>query len=146
MGTWNPDGTMGIVDRVKNLVKNPYGEYIALEKLEAIYKNSNYVLNACVYASAEVPRVIAIVQPQPNATEGRAEDITKDKQFAADIKKDLVSVGQKNGLKRFGLVTDIIVVDEEWSPLNNMLTAAMKLNRRTIYKQYNSRIEGVLKN
>ena len=98
VGTWNPDGTLSIVDRVKNLVKNPYGEYIALEKLEAIYKNSNYVLNACVYASAEVPRVIAIVQPQPNATEGRAEDITKDKQFAADIKKDLVSVGQKNGV------------------------------------------------
>merc|ERR1712137_328436 len=81
VGTWNADGTLSIVDRVKNLVKNPYGEYIALEKLEAIYKNSNYVLNCCVYASSNAPRVIAIVQPQPQFLEGRAADITTDKQL-----------------------------------------------------------------
>eukprot|EP00339_Tiarina_fusa_P021669 CAMPEP_0117046374 /NCGR_PEP_ID=MMETSP0472-20121206/32067_1 /TAXON_ID=693140 ORGANISM="Tiarina fusus, Strain LIS" /NCGR_SAMPLE_ID=MMETSP0472 /ASSEMBLY_ACC=CAM_ASM_000603 /LENGTH=650 /DNA_ID=CAMNT_0004758705 /DNA_START=75 /DNA_END=2027 /DNA_ORIENTATION=+ len=146
VGTWNPDGTLSIVDRVKNLVKNPYGEYIALEKLEAIYKNSNYVLNACVYASSDVPRIIAIVQPQPTALEGREADITKDKAFAEEIKKDLIAVGLKNGLKKFELVTDVLVVAEDWSPLNSMLTAAMKLNRRTIYTKYSARTESLLKN
>jgi len=138
IGVWNKDGTLSIVDRIKNLVKNPYGEYIALEKLESIFKNSKYVLNTCVFASGEVTKVVAIVQPQPTAVENRSGsgDITKDKAFADEIKKDLIQVGSKNGLKRFELVTDVIVVDEDWSPINKMLTAAMKLNRRTIYNTY----------
>lgn len=103
VGTWNPDGTLSIVDRVKNLVKNPFGEYIALEKLESVYKNSNYVLNTCVYADGETPTVIAIVQPQPNATDNRKGkgDFTKDKDFAKEVQKDLNAVGVKNGVSYF---------------------------------------------
>jgi len=140
VGLWNPDGTLSIIDRIKNLVKNPYGEYIALEKLEAIYKNSSYVLNACVYASKDEPKIVAIIQPQPNFVEANA-NIASDKAFAAEVKKDLITTGRVNGLKTFELVTDVIIVDEEWSPLNKMLTAAMKLNRRTIYQNYDARIK-----
>lgn len=34
IGQWNPDGTLSIIDRKKNLVKLAGGEYIALERLE----------------------------------------------------------------------------------------------------------------
>lgn len=143
IGIWNSNGTLSIIDRIKNLVKNPYGEYIALEKLESIFKNSKFVLNCCVFASGEVAKVVAIVQPQPNVLEARDNSIPikEDKELSDMIKKDLNQVGVKNGLKRFELVTDVIVVDEEWSPINNMLTAAMKLNRRTIYKTYDEQIK-----
>lgn len=29
IGQWNPNGTLSIIDRKKNLVKPPHGEYIA---------------------------------------------------------------------------------------------------------------------
>ena len=134
-----------IVDRIKNLVKNPYGEYIALEKLESIYKNSSFVLNACVYASSETPHVIAIVQPQPPLLESRGiSSPSTNKQFAEEVKKDLIATGLKNGLARFELPTDVFLVDEDWNPSNNMLTAAMKLNRQTIYSTYQPQIRSIL--
>jgi len=146
IGMWNKNGTLSIVDRVKNLVKGPYGEYIALEKLESVYKNSTFVLNACIYASKETPHIIAIVEPQPPVLESRGiTNVSTNKEFAAELKKDLNATGLKNGLKKFELVTDVIVVGEEWNPNNNMLTAAMKLNRRTIYKTYEERINAALK-
>jgi len=72
-------------------------------------------------------------------------NVSTNKDFAAELKKDLNATGLKNGLKRFELVTHVIVVGEEWNPNNNMLTAAMKLNRRTIYNMYQERIDAALK-
>jgi len=146
IGMWNKNGTLSIVDRVKNLVKGPYGEYIALEKLESVYKNSSYVLNACIYASKETPHIIAIVEPQPPVLEARGiTNVSTNKEFAAEVKKDLNTTGTQNGLKKFELVTHVILVGEEWNPNNNMLTAAMKLNRRSIYQTYQKRIDEALK-
>jgi long-chain acyl-CoA synthetase len=34
VGQWNKDGTLSVIDRLKNLVKLAGGEYIALERLE----------------------------------------------------------------------------------------------------------------
>lgn len=39
IGQWNADGTLSIIDRKKNLVKLAGGEYIAIERLESIYKS-----------------------------------------------------------------------------------------------------------
>lgn len=77
-----------------------------MEKLESVFKNSNYVMNACVYADGETPKVIAIVQPQPVALEKRKSggDYTKDTVFANELKKDLNSVGTKNGVSATFLV------------------------------------------
>ena len=43
VGTWNPDGTLSVIDRVKNLVKLAHGEYVAIESLESIYGGSPFV-------------------------------------------------------------------------------------------------------
>ena len=145
VGQWNANGTLSIIDRIKNLVKGPGGEYIALEKLESIYKNCPFVANACVYASKDVPKVVAIVEPQPEAL--KKEGVSKpsqDDELHRKVLEDLRQVGTKNNLKKYELPTDVILVDEEWSPDNNMLTAAMKLNRRSIYDNYNERLERIL--
>jgi len=150
IGRWNPNGTLSIVDRIKNLVKGPTGEYVALEKLESIYKNSVWVVNVCVYADGDKPVVIAIVQPQPLRVEAwlkenNKSNPTKQPELLAEIKKSLNEIGTKDGLKTFEKITDVILVDEEWSPDNNMLTAAMKLNRRNIYKNYQAQIDKIHK-
>ncbi|KAF8260067.1 long-chain-fatty-acid-CoA-ligase [Lactarius quietus] len=63
VGTWNKDGTLSLVDRIKNLVKLQGGEYIALERLESTYKSCNLVSNLCVHANPEATQPIAIIVP-----------------------------------------------------------------------------------
>lgn len=43
IGQFMADGSIRIVDRKKNLVKLKSGEYVALEKMEMVYGNSEFV-------------------------------------------------------------------------------------------------------
>jgi len=138
IGIWNDNGSLSVVDRKKNLVKGPGGEYIALEKLESIFKNSSFVANACVYACSDVPKIIAIVQP-------RNDKLNNVEQPESEVLRDLQELGSKNGLKRFELATHVILAQEEWDPDNNMLTAAMKLNRKAIYDRYQDDIHKIVR-
>ncbi|KAH8825446.1 hypothetical protein DL96DRAFT_1682483 [Flagelloscypha sp. PMI_526] len=44
-----------------NLVKLSGGEYIALERLESVYKACNLITNICIWASSDIAKPIAIV-------------------------------------------------------------------------------------
>ena len=48
---------------MKNLVKLSGGEYIALERLESVYKACNLVSNMCVHGTSRAKQPIAIVFP-----------------------------------------------------------------------------------
>ncbi|KAK5001597.1 hypothetical protein LTR28_012467, partial [Elasticomyces elasticus] len=63
IGEFLPDGNLRIIDRKKNLVKTLNGEYIALEKLESIYRAATVVANICVYAASDKNKPIAIIVP-----------------------------------------------------------------------------------
>jgi long-chain acyl-CoA synthetase len=43
VGRWNPNGTLSVIDRKKNIFKLSQGEYIAAEKIETIYGKSSIV-------------------------------------------------------------------------------------------------------
>jgi len=44
-------------------------------------------------------------------------------------------------LKSIETVRNVYICSEEWTPQNNMLTAAMKLNRNEIIKKYRKNID-----
>lgn len=60
IGQWNADGTLSIIDRKKNLVKLAGGEYIALERLESIYKSCGLVSNICLVADSNANKPMAV--------------------------------------------------------------------------------------
>jgi len=45
------------------MIKPPHGEYIAVERLESVYKNSAYIDNICVYACGHKNEILALVNP-----------------------------------------------------------------------------------
>lgn len=63
IGQFAADGTLSLIDRIKNLVKLRSGEYLALEKLESVYGSCDISQNLCVYANSEADKPIAIVFP-----------------------------------------------------------------------------------
>jgi len=146
IGQWNENGTLRIIDRKKNLIKGPHGEYIALEKLEAVYKNSQFIRMICVYADSERLGNMAFVFPNEDkckrwaAEKGiDASDLNKlyrDASLIKAIVNDCNEVGRANRLQRFEEIQDLLITPDEWTPDNQMLTAAFKLNRNVIYHNF----------
>ncbi|KAL1916025.1 uncharacterized protein VTP21DRAFT_6029 [Calcarisporiella thermophila] len=151
IGEWKPNGYLSIIDRKKNLVKLSHGEYIALERLEAIYKSSVYVINLCVHADPELSRPVALVHPDERRIRDLAEakgvqekDFAKLCQHEAIIKEvhgSLLAEGKKAKFRTPELLAAISLCSEEWTQENGMLTAAQKLRRKEIGQHYREELE-----
>ncbi|KAF6763723.1 acyl-CoA synthetase [Ephemerocybe angulata] len=152
VGQWNEDGTLSIVDRLKNLIKLQSGEYIALEKLESIYKSCDLVSNVCVYASQDADQPIAIIVPnernlrQAVKAAGSADsttnlpDLCKDKAVRKLVLNACNEIGKKNKFKPAELLKGVILTAEEWTPENGLVTAAQKVNRGAVSKVFRDEI------
>ncbi|KAF4615141.1 hypothetical protein D9613_003439 [Agrocybe pediades] len=148
VGQWNEDGTLSLIDRVKNLVKMQNGEYIALEKLESIYKSCDLVSNLCVHVSPGAASPIAVLFPH-EVNLRHALSIANDPALVhirdADLAllcadpcvKDLVlkecnKVGAKKGLKGAEVLVGVIMTPGEWTPETGLVTAAQKIKRSEV--------------
>lgn len=129
VGEWNPDGTLSVIDRIKNLVKLSHGEYIALEKLESVYKTALGVQNICVYADSLCNKPVAIVIPLHQSLEKMAKELGLEPHLSftelchsPQIKKAFLDELHKQGkaaqLKPIEIVADIYLTDEEWTSEN----------------------------
>ncbi|KAF9470857.1 acetyl-CoA synthetase-like protein [Pholiota conissans] len=159
VGQWNADGTLTLIDRIKNLVKMQNGEFIALEKLESIYKSSDFVSNLCVHVEPGAAYPIAILSlHEPNvrhaisqsydAAISRLEGAPLSTLTSCPYVRHLVlnscnDIGHKNGLKGTELLHGIVMTPEEWTPENGLVTAAMKVKRATVAKAYAKQIKEV---
>ena len=135
VGQWNKDGTLSIIDRLKNLVKLSGGEYIAIEHLESIYKSCPLVGNGAIIADGNhnQPMMVVVAHPtnfpafaKKNGL-GSGEDLDalcKDPKVVDAALKELNSVGRKQGLKGMELLEAIVLTDDEWTPESGFLTAA----------------------
>merc|ERR1719235_1360302 len=63
IGRWNPDGTLSIIDRKKNIFKLAQGEYVAAEKIEMVVSKSKYVAQPWIYGNSFFPMLVAVVTP-----------------------------------------------------------------------------------
>ncbi|KAK4693172.1 hypothetical protein P7C70_g8978, partial [Phenoliferia sp. Uapishka_3] len=151
IGQWNANGTLSIIDRKKNLVKLAGGEYIALERLESVYKSCQYVSNICLYADSQASKGMAIIFPHegnlkalaslaPESHGDLALLCTNDAVRDA-VLKELNAVGKKAGLKPLETMQTVVLTPEEWTPQSGLMTAAQKLNRKAIEKKYKKEID-----
>ena len=128
IGEWDKNGHLKIIDRKKNLVKTLNGEYIALEKLESIYRSATVVANICVYASPEQTKPVAIIVPAEPALKALAErigvtgngieDLVHNKKIQDTVLKELQAAGRAGGLSGIEIIQGAVLADEEWTPVN----------------------------
>ncbi|CCC69060.1 hypothetical protein NCAS_0C00700 [Naumovozyma castellii] len=141
---WTPKGQVRVIDRKKNLVKTLNGEYIALEKLESVYRTNQYVQNICVYADQTKVKPVGIIVPNlaPLATLAVKNGIMKknddveshihDKKLQRLICEDMLKTGKAQGLNGIELLQGVVIFPEEWTPENSYVTSAQKLKRKMI--------------
>jgi long-chain acyl-CoA synthetase len=150
VGEWTPEGTLKIVDRIKNLIKPPHGEYVALESIESRYRDCPFVDHICAYVDSEHNEVVAIVAPNKLATEAWASKngidssdwgvLCQNPELTKAVLKDLQATARKFKLKSHEMVRALHITAEEWTPDNDMLTAAQKLKRNNIISHYRKQL------
>ena len=152
IGEFTKEGQLRIIDRMKNLVKTMNGEYIALEKLESIYRAAPVIFSICVFASNDQSRPVAVIVPAEPALEALAKangipipenlaDLRDDPKVNALALKEIIAAGKKGGLAGIEILVGLVIVHEEWTPQTGFLTSAMKIKRRTVGEHYKKDIE-----
>ncbi|KAB5572524.1 fatty acid activator [Coniochaeta sp. 2T2.1] len=151
IGEWDKNGHLKIIDRKKNLIKTQNGEYIALEKLESIYRSAPVVANICVYADDSKARPVAIIVPAEPALKKLAgsigvkgntiEELVHNKKLQQAVLKELQAAGRAGGLSGIEIIEGVVMSDEEWTPQNGLVTAAQKLNRKGILNKFRKEVD-----
>lgn len=127
IGEFDEFGHLKIIDRVKNLVKLQGGEYIALEKLESVYRSSKVVQNIMVHGDGDHPRPIAVIFVNEPALKDVAKSIGADPEdhgllqnetLVDAVLKDLLAQGKAAGLTPLETVAGVVLTDDEWTPQN----------------------------
>lgn len=128
IGEWDANGHLKLIDRKKNLIKTQNGEYIALEKLESIYRSATVVANICVFADDSKAKPIAIIVPAEPALKklaqanginaGTLEELVHNKKLNGAVLKELQNSGRAGGLAGIEIIEGVVLSDEEWTPQN----------------------------
>lgn len=164
-----PDGSLRIVDRVKNLVKLKGGEYVAIEAMEKEYGTSVYVngINGGIlcYGDGEMDRPIALVQVNMKELQKWAKEngkmpadsveLHRSAAAEAHVLASLQAAGKSGGLASNEILAGVALipgtgpaegqptVDSPWTPENGGLTASNKLNRQKIQERWAAVFEPV---
>ncbi|PHH72946.1 hypothetical protein CDD82_5723 [Ophiocordyceps australis] len=153
IGEFDANGHLRVIDRAKNLVKMQGGEYIALEKLESVYRGAQTVANVMVHADADHSRPIAIIMPNEKVLVEKARELGVDEhnmhhdaKVRAAVLRDLQQVAKTSGLSSMETVSGVVITDEEWLPPSGLVTATQKLNRKVIRERFKKDIAACLKN
>jgi long-chain acyl-CoA synthetase len=128
IGEFDKYGHLRIIDRKKNLVKTLNGEYIALEKLESVYRAHAVVANICIYAAENQSKPVAIIVPleaelqkmaKAQGIEGQTlESLVHNEKLKSSILKELQNAGKAGNLRGIEIIDGVVLSDEEWNPQN----------------------------
>ncbi|CAJ1015615.1 AMP-binding enzyme, putative [Leishmania shawi] len=152
VGSFTADGKLRIVGRIKALAKNCLGEYIALEALEAVYSGNELLQpnGVCVLVHPDKPYITALALTDEaraksfaakHGIEGEYPDLLKDHRFQQAAAISMADTARASNRASFECVKRVRVMNDEWTPENEILTAAQKLKRRVIDAQYAQTIE-----
>jgi len=149
VGQFMEDGSIRIVDRVKNLVKLKGGEYIAVERMEMCYSNSKYVDAAqgglLCYGDGDMDRPFAMMHlnesfamewAKANGVTGDFATVQRSKEMEKEVLSSMIVEWKKGGLSHLEKIITIAFLDGPWTPENGCLTAANKIQRKTVVASF----------
>lgn len=144
------NGSVKVIDRVKNIFKLQQGEYIAPEKLENKYILSDYISQMMVYGDSLKNYCVAIIVLEQApcfkwaAANGKPEDLAalaKDADMKKLIQNEILALAKEHKLTGLEKPAKIHLTGEAFSIENDILTPTFKLKRNVAAKVYKSEID-----
>ncbi|KAI9106638.1 hypothetical protein K1719_022166 [Acacia pycnantha] len=146
IGRFHPDGCLEIIDRKKDIVKLQHGEYVSLGKVEAALSVSPYVDNIMLYADPFHSYCVALVVASQSAVEEWASrqgiaysdfsELCGKEETVQEVKASLVKEAKKARLEKFETPGKIKLLSDPWTPESGLVTAALKIKREAIRKEF----------
>jgi len=148
IGNIDADGYLSVSDRKKDLIKTSGGKFIAPQPIENSLK-----LNPLVGAAAILgdKRKFPAILISPNFT--LLEEWARTNEIPFSSREDLVAnpkvqslyegivEGINENLARFEKLKRVLLVPDEFTPENGILTPTLKLRRRVLEERYRKQID-----
>ncbi len=125
IGEYDKDGYLSITGRVKDIFKTDKGKYISPAPIETQMLADSNIEQACVVGTG-VPQPIALINLS-DAGKALPVDEIKTKLTA------LVNVINQS-LESFEMVAKVVIMKNNWTIANNLLTPTLKVKRNEIEK------------
>ncbi|KAL9349849.1 hypothetical protein Peur_057104 [Populus x canadensis] len=152
IGEWQPDGSMKIIDRKKNIFKLSQGEYVAVENLENIYSLVSDIDSIWVYGNSFESFLVAVANPNQQALEHWAQEHGISGDFKALCENprakeymlgELTKIGKEKKLKGFEFIKAIHLDPEPFDMERDLTTPTYKKKRPQLLKYYQNVIDNM---
>ncbi|MFH1048029.1 MAG: long-chain fatty acid--CoA ligase [Patescibacteria group bacterium] len=136
LGRIDEDGYVYITGRIKEQYKLETGRYVAPAPIEETLKLSPFIANVLVYGDNRPFNVALIVpdsgllQQRLNETEQTAEQIIEQELTRCSV-----------GLKKFERIQRFLIINEDFTQKNGLLTPTLKLKRRLVIDRHRDQLE-----
>ncbi|GAA0211781.1 AMP-binding protein [Kangiella japonica] len=135
LGRIDEDGFLFITGRVKDIFKTSKGKYVTPVPIEATLEPELGVEHLCVIGDG-LPAPIAIASIYN-------KDFSDKDGYLEEAKQLLMKVN--NNLEAHEKLAKLILVNEEWSPENGLITPTLKIRRQSIEAHYKPKIDKYMK-
>ena len=150
IGTLDSDGYLSVTDRKKDLLKTSGGKFITPQPIEKALQMSPWIAEAVVlgdrrkFPSAILAPDFRMLEPWARNNGVRfasREELVADAAVRALYAGVISEINQK--LARYEQIKKFLLVPEEFSVANGLLTASMKLRRRQVEEFYRAQIDAL---
>jgi long-chain acyl-CoA synthetase len=148
IGQLDADGYLSITDRKKDLIKTSGGKFIAPQPIESALKNHELVSEAAILGDRRrFPAVL--IRPEFELLEAWArengivfssrDEVIQHPRVLALYNDILTNVNDR--LAKFEKMKKFLLIPDDFTIANGLLTPTMKLRRRAIEEKYKRQIE-----
>lgn len=152
IGECDETGVLRVIDRKTDLIKLNNGEYVSLGRIESIIKTHPLIESICIHTYPGAKNVVGLIVPNADRLQKigasfgyrddtNIKDLCADENVLDSILQDLKNHGKKQGLGRWDLPAALHLTTEAWTPESGLVTAALKIKRKTIKEHFKSEIE-----
>ncbi len=126
-GVVDADGYLTITGRVKDIFKTDKGKYVVPNPIELKFSSSPLVSQICV-VGVSIPQPIALVVLGEKASELNRDDVEEE------LRDQMLALNAS--LDKHEKLTNVVVVQSEWTVENEFLTPTLKIKRQQIDDHY----------
>jgi len=148
IGALDADGYLTITDRKKDLIVTSGGKNIAPQPIENLVKTNKFLLNAVLLGDKRKYPIMLVVPNgdalaawarERNLTAASREELLALPDVRAKVEREVM--GDLRDLAKFQMPKKFVIVPEDFTVDNGLLTPTLKVKRRVVEKRYADLIE-----